>query len=798
MSQRGPDAPDGTVDPNGEVSPSYGWRRPVSILLAFLAAMLVTVPTTGDIGLTWDEPAYRFSQLRSDQWWERLAHARNVADLQALLEPDALLFYWTYARHGINFHPPLAGQLDLLAYHAFGGWMADMPARRMASVIEYVLTATLAFAFLSRRYGAWVGIVAAGALLTMPRVYGDGHIAGTDTPGLLLWAAAALAFWKGINEPGARRWRVLVGILLGLAFVEKMGAVFVVGPLLLWLILTRLPRVFKRGSGPDWTDGLVTSTLMLLPLAVTFVEILRLSRFPNLPQPKFSDLFMNRPRSYLSGAILTLPLLVWVLRRVLGRLRPDSPVWGVERPALEQWTSMLAFGPVVAWLGNPAWWRETLPRLAHYYQINTDRRGSLPDIQVYYLNQIYEYSLPWHNAWVLIVVTVPASLLLPALLGLVCTVRNTARDRLPLYFLLHMSVLPIMRMLPTPGHDGVRLFLPTFFFLAAFTGWGTDWPARVLASRLPDRRRWLAHAGFAALVLGPSAYQLARVHPFELSYYNEFAGGPKRAWETGNFELTYWYDAFNPRTLEELNAKLPRGAQVDFLNSKTEPMTFMELQSLGALRPDILLGWQDLDQFPYVWLLTQDSKASAFTRLLFAMTPWYARTPTQLDGLRVATVADPVAVSRAYALRMLLDVPDDQPPDRAEVPDWVRKYTPFLKRFWGEGLTKIAHLNTNKAILDWALEDPKGLLAAAQGIAARRKPGDDPGEQRLWRILTGHEGERFYAQFLMRARPEALVEAVQIVISRPDAVRTVMTRYPYTDPETVGGPLDKGLPRLAD
>ena len=48
---------------------------------------------------------------------------------------------------------------------------------------------------------------------------------------------------------------------------------------------------------------------------------------------------------------------------------------------------------------------------------------------------------------------------------------------------------------------------------------------------------------------------------------------------------------------------------------------------------------------PYVWLQTQDSKATAFSRLLFAMRPWYVREPAQVDGLRLATVADPVAVA---------------------------------------------------------------------------------------------------------------------------------------------------------
>ena len=103
----------------------------------------------------------------------------------------------------------------------------------------------------------------------------------------------------------------------------------------------------------------------------------------------------------------------------MGKLLPRSPVWGAERPALEIWEAILAFAPAVAWLGNPAWWRETLPRLAHYYMLNVDREGALPDIRIFYLGETYLFSLPWHNGWVLIAVTVPASILLAAVVGLV-------------------------------------------------------------------------------------------------------------------------------------------------------------------------------------------------------------------------------------------------------------------------------------------------------------------------------------------------------------------------------------------
>ena len=44
------------------------------------------------------------------------------------------------------------------------------------------------------------------------------------------------------------------------------------------------------------------------------------------------------------------------------------------------------------------------------------------------------------------------------------------------------------------------------------------------------------------------------------------------------------------RALAEVGARFPPGAQVQFLNDKTLPMTFLELQSLGELpRPQARL-----------------------------------------------------------------------------------------------------------------------------------------------------------------------------------------------------------------
>jgi hypothetical protein len=352
-------------------------------------------------------------------------------------------------------------------------------------------------------------------------------------------------------------------------------------------------------------------------------------------------------------------------------------------------------------------------------------------------------------------------------------VASVRRDRLPLYFLVHLVTLPILRMLPTPAHDGVRLFLPTFFFLAAMTGWGTVWLAGLPARGLHRSER-LLQAALMVLVLGPAAGQLVAVHPFELSYYNELVGGPRGAWRRG-FELAYWFDAFNERTLADLNARLPRGAVVDFLNERDKPPTFQELQELGELRSDLVLETLDPNAFPYVWLLTHDSKATPFTRLLFAMQTWYSLRPRQLDGLRVATVADPVAVSRAWALWLLAE--------RGEAV---------------EARPRVSLPGVNPAIFDWARSRPADLRAAAHAIVSGVAGEDDRDVYRLRAVLRrfdlpGERGGRF-SERLLKARPEALVEAVEILIRRPEAVRTVLTRFGYTDPDTIGGTLDRDLP----
>ena len=130
---------------------------------------------------------------------------------------------------------------------------------------------------------------------------------------------------------------------------------------------------------------------------------------------------------------------------------------------------------------------------------------------------------------------------------------------------------------------------------------------------------------------------------------------------------------------------------------------------------------------------------------------------------------------------------------------WVRDHAPWLARFWGDGLKKARRLALDQTILDWSRSDPEGLLAAARHIAANRPLEGNKDAKRLMELLTTEtkEGKKipnYFTRKLLHLRPEALVEAIQMLNTHRDEIVRVMTRYGYTDPPTIGGYLDRDLP----
>src|SRR5262249_43111820 len=106
----------------------------------------------------------------------------------------------------------------------------------------------------------------------------------------------------------------------------------------------------------------------------------------------------------------------------------------------------------------------------------------------------------------------------------------------------------------TPGHDGVRLFLPAFGMLALLGSLG----AVYLMAHIG---RWARLVIAAALLEG--AASIAVMMPVPLSYFSPIVGGLPGATALG-MEPTYYWDAFSPEARRWLAANTPPGHIIVF------------------------------------------------------------------------------------------------------------------------------------------------------------------------------------------------------------------------------------------
>src|SRR5262249_6877250 len=142
-------------------------------------------------------------------------------------------------------------------------------------------------------------------------------------------------------------------------------------------------------------------------------------------------------------------------------------------------------------------------------------------------------SLPWYNTALWTLMVVPVGFLLLSLIGTVRSACRARRDPEGMLFLFQWGFLMVLRALPhTPGHDGVRQFLPAFGMLALLAGQGAAWVGRYLAG-------WGHALVFLAVFEG--AVSLVLMMPVPLSYYSPLVGGLPGATRMG-MEPTYYWD----------------------------------------------------------------------------------------------------------------------------------------------------------------------------------------------------------------------------------------------------------------
>lgn len=324
-------------------------------------------------------------------------------------------------------------------------------------------------------------------------------------------------------------------------------------------------------------------------------------------------MFAHAHFASIDGPLVSCWILTWTAFAPARGSRRRSLVWGLflGMTLSTKATGWLAVPPFVLWalvyrdrgaartlaIGiptailtffflNPPLWPAPVEGLTTFFQMNLFRRelGGL-NISILFLGRMYnlDYPLPWWNTLFWTATAVPVPVLAAAAVGLVNTLRECRTDRLGMLVLFNWVVLLIARAVPgTPVHDGIRLFLPSFAFLAIFAGLGTDRILRWASRRRPIFKASIRGAVAAAGVL--MAANLAWYAPQWLSHYNFLIGGLPGANAAG-MEPTYYWDGLDDTVLDWLNTHTLEGQKVRFGASSPTNLDF--LHRWGRLKPDI-------------------------------------------------------------------------------------------------------------------------------------------------------------------------------------------------------------------
>lgn len=254
-----------------------------------------------------------------------------------------------------------------------------------------------------------------------------------------------------------------------------------------------------------------------------------------------------------------------------------------DRQSVRNLVWCLVLAPLVALALNPGWWYDPVQKIAAFVHTSTTRESVVP-IPTMLFGTVYRFSPPWYYALLMIALTTPLPTLLLLLTGTAALVRPGPARPLLVLFSLNIPVMLGVTMLPgAPIHDGLRQFICVFPFAALLCAAGFAMLRDRAVSWCGPRLGRLCTGALLVVCLAWPALETARIHPFELSYYNRLIGGISGAWKQG-MEVTYWFDAINAPMRARLNS-LPRDAVVSIW--PMAPHYFEFLQRYHALRPDL-------------------------------------------------------------------------------------------------------------------------------------------------------------------------------------------------------------------
>jgi len=180
---------------------------------------------------------------------------------------------------------------------------------------------------------------------------------------------------------------------------------------------------------------------------------------------------------------------------------------------------------------------------------------NFPDHLLLHWDYIRERGATGPDHWQLAAVGKVLSMTPPVMLvlmgcGLACIAYRSGRGRavsnLDALLLLWLTV-PVLRVSVPRAHDfdGIRHWIEFVVPAAIIASIGATWLGKAVARRIPQPRRSLA-AGVAILLIHlPALYWNARLHPYQICYYNFLVGGLGGAQERMIDQSTdYWGSSY--------------------------------------------------------------------------------------------------------------------------------------------------------------------------------------------------------------------------------------------------------------
>jgi 4-amino-4-deoxy-L-arabinose transferase-like glycosyltransferase len=265
--------------------------------------------------------------------------------------------------------------------------------------------------------------------------------------------------------------------------------------------------------------------------------------------------FLRLPELILAGVLFGMTMSIRLLGPLPGLIVILYLVFTLGQKSLPVITAYLICAIVTTFLTWPYLWPNPIDHWMNslVLMVNFPWPG-----HILFNGQFYEpENLPISYLPTLLNIQLTESLLILIYIGLVILIFSIFRERIKLDFFLVViigALLPLTSLIITRAtmYDNFRQLLFILPPLMLLSGLALE---PIFSALKPAALRFVL---LIVLAL-PGIYSIVRLHPYQYTYYNSFAGGNRGAFR--RFELDYWFTSYHEAALW-LNKNAPANSKI--------------------------------------------------------------------------------------------------------------------------------------------------------------------------------------------------------------------------------------------